>query len=63
MEKIFLFKNTFLWSVIGCALGASIYFLGVGTNVWITAFTVAGYFGFFIGFIGGVIRIGRKKSK
>ena len=56
--KLFLFVNSIMFGVIGLVLWVIVS--GFGLNSWDWALCFIGYPGFFIGYIGGFVFLGRK---
>jgi len=59
-----LYKYTAIWTFIGFAAGCLLYLalhclFGMDVGFWETALVTAGYFGYFIGFVGGFVYICR----
>jgi len=64
MSKRRLYKYGAIWALIGFAVGCLLYLVfhflfGMNVGFWMTSLLTAGYFGYFIGIVGGFFYICR----
>jgi len=62
MKKRMVLGFTVMWTLLGFTVGSLICLVlkclcGLDVDYWVTAFMFSGYFGFFLGLVGGVIKV------